>query len=189
MPKQEEGEDRVSAKRVGEAGECECWTEGPNWGAEEREAAFDIYAESSSAHVHCPGSEREDSRRWEKPFYPTDKRRNIAELSSCDSGGNWGVLIESSFYIQNPAALEIWLPVHLSNPSSKEPWRWEGSVTQPGLSTLPHSGLRTRTRAFFASIPGFRPLHTGHSWIVLMAPGLGSCLPSSGFYKNQDSHH
>ena len=70
------------APGVGEAGECECWAEGANWGAQKREAAFDIHAQPAPAHVYCPGSEWADSRRWEEPFYPTDKGGNIAELSS-----------------------------------------------------------------------------------------------------------
>lgn len=76
--------------------------------------------------MYCPGSKRADSRRWKKPFYPTDKRRNTAELSSHGMGATGESSSNPPFISKTLKPLEIWLPVHLSNPSSKEPWRWEG---------------------------------------------------------------
>lgn len=98
---------------VREAGKCECWTEGSDWGTQEWEAAFDIHAQPSSAHMYCPGSEWEDSRRWEKPLYPTDKRRNIAELSSRGMGATGESSLNPHFIPKTLKPLESCLPVYL----------------------------------------------------------------------------
>lgn len=66
---------------IWKAGKHQCRTEGSDWRAEEREAAFDLHAKPAQAYLHCPAREREDARGRAESLHSVDQRRNLARLS------------------------------------------------------------------------------------------------------------